>query len=147
LSSLLLGAKEYAASENHAREALKLNPESANGYKLLAAALVHQKRTAEADAIAARAESAILDDLAPDLWVGRAMLAEGIELEKAESYMKKYLAQPPEPVEPTLAMAHFWIGQLYEKLGRKTDARSEMEAALRIQPDLDSAKRELKHLN
>src|SRR5579872_2109131 len=83
LSNFLLAAKEYAASENHARKALELNADSANGYKLLAAALVHQKRTAEAEAIAARAESAIPDDLAAGLWVGRAMLAEGFDLEKA----------------------------------------------------------------
>jgi tetratricopeptide (TPR) repeat protein len=147
LANHYLSVKEYAAAEQHARAAIDLAPENALAYKLLASSLVRLKRVLDAEAIAIRAEKAIPDDLAPYQWAARSMLAEGVDLEKAESFLRKYLSQPPEPVEPSLAQTHVYIAQVYEKLSRKSDARSELEAALRLQPDFEPAKHELKRLN
>jgi hypothetical protein len=52
----------------------------------------------------------------------------------------------PEAGEPPLAAAHWRLGQVLEKEGKKTDAIVEMEEAVRLQPDLKEAKEDLKRL-
>jgi hypothetical protein len=43
-------------------------------------------------------------------------------------------------------MAHRSLGLLYEKEGRKSDAISELQTALRLKPDFEAAKQDLKRL-
>ena len=107
---LLNGANpNFAKGELHARAANELNPDRISGYRLLAYALAAQKRFDEAAKVVARAELAIPDDLSPCVSVARAMLRVNAELPKAESYLKKYLAETkePEPNAPPLAAAHY----------------------------------------
>jgi tetratricopeptide (TPR) repeat protein len=146
LANSFLNRKEYAATEQHAREALKIDADQISAYKLLAASLVYLKRVDEAVAVVQRAESAIPDDFAPYLSAARAMLALGSDLDKAEAYIRKYLSQPPEGEEPPLAGAHWSLGLVFEKQGRKVEARGELETALRLKPDFEQAKRDLKRL-
>ena len=74
------------------------------------------------------------------------MLQQGSDLQTAEAYVRKYLAQPPEPGWPPLAGAHWTLGLICEKRGDRTQARAEMETALRLKPDFEPAKRDLKRL-
>jgi len=96
----------------------------------------------------ARAEAAVPDDLSPYVFAARAMLREGAELPKAESYLKKYIGETKEPEAgaPIIAGAHWSLGLVYEKEGRKADARSELETAVRLKPDFEPAKKDLKRL-
>jgi tetratricopeptide (TPR) repeat protein len=68
------------------------------------------------------------------------------EIPKAEQYFRKHLSQPPEGLAPSLSAAHWRLGLALEKLGRKQDAIEQMEEALRLQPDFENAKRDLKRL-
>jgi predicted TPR repeat methyltransferase len=52
----------------------------------------------------------------------------------------------PEAGEPPWAGAHWRLGQVLEKEGKKSDAIAEMEEALRLQPDLKPAKEDLNRL-
>jgi hypothetical protein len=76
------------------------------------------------------------------------MLREGVELPKAEAYLKKYIneTKEPEPDSPIIAGAHWSLGLVFEKEGRKAEARSELETAVRLKPDFEQAKRDLKRL-
>jgi len=76
------------------------------------------------------------------------MLRDGADLSKAEACLKKYLDQTNEPEvgAPLIAGAHWSLGLVYEKEGRKADARSELETALRLRPDFEPARRDLKRL-
>jgi len=146
---LLNGANpNFAKGELHARAANELNPDRVSGYRLLAFALAAQKRFDEAAKVVARAEVAIPDDLSPYVSTARGMLRVNAELPKAESYLKKYLAETkePEPNAPPLAAAHYWLGLVYEKEGRKPEAVSELETALRLKPDFEPAKQDLKRI-
>jgi len=137
-----------AACEQQSRAALDLNPDRVDAYRWLAYALVLEKRFDDAAKVIARAEAAVPDDLAPYVHAARAMLREGVELPKAETYLKKYIneTKEPEPDSTPIAGAHWSLGLVYEKEGRKADARSELETAVRLKPDFEQAKKDLKRL-
>ncbi len=137
-----------ALAEQHGKAALDLNPDRIEAYRVLAAALSLGKKYDDAAKLIARAETAIPDDLSPYVYAARAMLREGVELPKAEAYLKRYIegTKEPEVGAPLLAGAHWSLGLVYEKEGRKSDARSELETALRLKPDFEPPKRDLKRM-
>lgn len=136
------------AAEQHLKAALDLNPDRIEAYRLLAFALVLQDRFDDAGKVISRAEAAVPDDISPSYYAARAMLRSGKELAKAEAYLKKYLAETkePEPGAPSIALAHWSLGLVYEKEGRKGEARTELETAVRLKPDFEQAKRDLKRV-
>ena len=138
--------KNYVLAEKLASEAIQVNPDRIAAYCTLVQALVKQNRISDVSGILARAEAAIPDNLAPYIVAGRVMLNQGADLQTAQAYLRKYLTQPPEPGWPPHAGAHWSLGLLYEKRGEKAQARSEMDAALRLNPDFEPAKRDLKRL-
>jgi tetratricopeptide (TPR) repeat protein len=150
LAAYYVNAKQanYGAAEQHARAALELNPDRIGPYRILAYALVLQKRVDEAVRVVARAESAVPDELSPRVYLARALLKDNTDLPKAEVYLKKYLSETkePEPNGPSIASVHWWLGLVYEKEGRIPDARSELETAIKLKPDFEAAKKDLKRL-
>ena len=148
LANYYLGAQHanLSLAGQHAGEALKVNPDRVGAYVLLAQVFLKENRIDELKKILAEAEKAVPDNAAPYRAAGRAMLQQGADLQSAEAYVRKYLAQPPEPGWPPLAGAHWSLGLIYEKRGEKAQARAEMETALRLKPDFEPAKRDLKRL-
>ncbi len=132
----------------YAQAALDLNPDRIGAYRLLAFSLVTEKRLDEAAKMITRAESAIPDDLSPYVYAARALLRDGVELAKAEAYLKKYFTETrePEPGAPLIAGAHWSLARVYEKEGRQPEARAELETALRLRPDFEPAKSDLKRM-
>jgi len=65
---------------------------------------------------------------------------------RAERYFRKYLSQEPEGHAPSLSRAHWRLGQALEKQGRKPEGISEIEMAVRLEPDFEGAKKDLKRL-
>jgi Tfp pilus assembly protein PilF len=61
---------------------------------------------------------------------------------RGEETLKKYLAYRPKEEEPSIARAYYWLGGIYEKLGKKAEAKSNYAASLKINPnqkDVDAA--------
>ena len=142
-------------AEKYAREAIKSDPTRAAGYSMLASNLAAQSRWKDLEECLALAERNVPDDLAPYYQAGRLILAKyaagqdpapNRDLSRAEGYFRKYLSAEPEGGEPTTAHAHWRLGLVLEKEGRKSEARSELETALRLKPDLSEAKKDLKRL-
>src|SRR5262249_54500279 len=73
-------------------------------------------------------------------------LTKDKDLPRAERYFRKYLSQEPEGQTPSLAAAHWRLGLVLEKQGRKPEAITEMETALRLQPSFAPAKKDLQRL-
>ncbi|HLJ45370.1 MAG TPA: tetratricopeptide repeat protein [Bryobacteraceae bacterium] len=138
--------KDLAQAERLANDAIGANPDRISAYVLAVQILVKQNRSKEAPALLAKAEAAIPDNLVPYLAAGRALLEQGSDLQTAETYIRKYLTQTPEPGWPPLAGAHWSLALLHEKRGDKPQARTELETALRLKPDFEPAKRDLKRL-
>jgi len=60
--------------------------------------------------------------------------------------LNHYLSGTPEGRKASHAEAHVLLASLYTKEGRKSDALRELATALRLQPDLEAAKAELKRV-
>jgi hypothetical protein len=93
-----------------------------------------------------RAEAAIDDDLSPYVSAARALLHEGVNLPTAEAWLHKYLneTKEPEPTAPPFAAVHWSLGLVFEKLGRTEEAKRELETAVRLNPEFEPAREDLK---
>jgi hypothetical protein len=60
--------------------------------------------------------------------------------------LRKYLTQEREAGAPTHGVAQWRLGLVLEHQGRKADAIAAIEAAVKAEPSLDSAKKDLKRL-
>ncbi|HUI56390.1 MAG TPA: tetratricopeptide repeat protein [Bryobacteraceae bacterium] len=146
LAKFCLGtAKQYAEGEAQARTALRIDPTRTGAHVALVAALIAQDKWGELDAALAEAEKDVPDDLSPYFRAGLSSLAKGTELARAERYFRKYLAQEPEPFAPKWAQAHWRLGQVLEKEGRKADAIAEWQEAVKLNPE-SPAKQDLKRV-
>lgn len=65
---------------------------------------------------------------------GRLAAISGLNLARGRDFLNKYLTHKPADDEPALARAWYWIGMIYEKEGRKADAKQSFQTALRLAP-------------
>ena len=124
--------KKFEEAERHAREAVRLHPDRAAPYGFLAATLVQQDKWTDLDAALAQAEKADSDNLYPYYRAAHNCLGRKVELPRAERYLRKYLAQEPEPHSPSLAAAHWRLGLVLEQEGRKPEAIAELQQAVKL---------------
>lgn len=138
--------KKYDLAEKYLREAQQVEPDRIGAYSRLASLFAFQTRWQDLDSIIPQAEKAVHDNLAPYYSAGRTLTNNGKDNARAERYFQKYLSLEPEITFPTHAHARWQLGLLYEKMGRKPEAIRELETALRLKPDLEDAKKDLKRL-
>ena len=79
--------------------------------------------------------------------LGRTASLANTNLARGEEALKKYVAYSPKENEPTLANAHYFLGDLYEKQGRKADAKQSYQTALKLNPSLKRASEALKRVS
>ena len=65
--------------------------------------------------------------------IGRLAAQTGQRLDRGEQALKKYLGEPPREGFPPLSSAHYRLGAIYERTGRKELARQEYEESLRLE--------------
>ncbi len=138
--------KKLDLAEKHSREALKIDPGRAGAYSQLSAVFAVQERWTDLDTILVQSEKNVPDNLNPFYQAGRQLIDAGKDLPRAEKYFRKYLSQEPEPNAPSLGAGHWRLGQVLEKMGRKAESVSEYETAVRLDPKLEQAKKDLKRL-
>jgi tetratricopeptide (TPR) repeat protein len=146
LANFYIGRKNYAAGETGARDMLRIDRGRITAYLFLVAICVAQEKWQQLDATLADSEKNVPDDFDAYYQAGRILYTEGKDLPRAERYFKKYLSQDPEIGAPALAHAHWRLGLVYEKEGRKPEAIQELQTAVTMKPDLDDAKKDLKRL-
>lgn len=78
--------------------------------------------------------------------VGRISALSGLNPARGEAAMLLYLQHRPGPEEPSLAWAHFRLGQIYEHMTRNDAARKSFRAALDADPKHKEARKALKKL-
>jgi Tfp pilus assembly protein PilF len=79
--------------------------------------------------------------------LGRIASLADSNLARGEEALKQYLAYTPKENEPTLASAHTFLGAVYEKEGKKAEAKQAYEAALRLNPTLKQPAEGLKRVS
>jgi tetratricopeptide (TPR) repeat protein len=142
------GANQLPSAEDEARRALALDPQRVDAYRILAAAYVATAHWQQLDALLMRARTAVPDDLAPEFTAAQMILECHIatELARAETYLRDYLHQPVDGLEPSSAAAHWRLGNVLEGQGHRSAAVAELETALRMDGSLAEARKDLRRL-
>lgn len=138
--------KKYDLAEKYALEAMKLDDQRIGLYTVLGLIYTVTERWKDLDTLLEQSEKKIPDDFGAYYQSGKAALASGKDLPRAERYFRKYLTMEPEGGEPHWAAAHWRLGQVLEKEGKKPEAIAEMQEAVRLEPDFKQAKEDLKRL-
>jgi tetratricopeptide (TPR) repeat protein len=148
LASLYSNPKNprLALAEKEALAARNIEPDGVGPYQILAGVYAMEERWSDLEAILAAAEQQVPDSLAPHLRAAGALLAIGKDLPRAERYTRKYFDQEPEPTGATHAFAHWRLGLILEKEGKKAEAVAEVTTATRLDPKLEQAQKDLKRL-
>ncbi len=135
------------AAEQQARALAQLDAHRVAAYNGLALVYAMRGNLTALDTTLADAERAVPDNFAPFYQAGRVLVTTaGGDLVRAERYLRKYLTIEPEPGQPGHAAAHWRLGQVLEKQNKKSEAIAEIEQAVRMNPSLEDAKKDLKRL-
>lgn len=124
----------YDLAEKHASQAVSEAPDRVAGYAMLARVYARQRRTADLERALRDAERNVPDNLAPFLNAANALLADGADLPRAESYIRRYLSQEREGGGTTPGVARWRLALVLEKEGRRQEAIAEAENAARLEP-------------
>ncbi|HTO90819.1 MAG TPA: tetratricopeptide repeat protein [Candidatus Sulfotelmatobacter sp.] len=138
--------QKWDEAEKNARAASEAEPDRAIPYLLLASIYAHQQRWSDLDAVLSAADAACPDDRNPWYQSGRILLLDGTDLPRAEKSFRRFLEIEPEPNGPTLAHGRWRLALVLEKEGKRSEAVAELEEALKLKPDLDPAKKDLKRM-
>ena len=133
-------------AEKEALAAKRIDPDRTTPYSILAAVYAATERWADLDAVLSEAEKKIPDNLSPYLRASGTLLASGKDLPRAERYARRYLEQEPEPNASTHAVAHWRVGLILEKQGRRTEAVAALQAATKADPKFEQAQKDLKRV-
>lgn len=78
--------------------------------------------------------------------IGRTSALSGQSSEEGIAALKKYIGMPHAANESQNQHAYLRLGQIYAKLGKKTEAKAAFQAALKLDPKFADAKKELAKL-
>ena len=79
--------------------------------------------------------------------IGHLAALSGNSLARGELTLKKYLAYTPKDDEPSIARAHYWLGGVYEKQGKKAEAKASYAASLKINPNQKDVEAAIKRVS
>ncbi|HEX2834382.1 MAG TPA: tetratricopeptide repeat protein [Thermoanaerobaculia bacterium] len=80
--------------------------------------------------------------------IGQWTAKSGKELARGEASLRKYLGHKPADNDPPHAATWYWLGQVQEKQGRKADAKTSYDNALKLAPgdkDVIAAKKRVSY--
>jgi len=136
--------KDLAAEEAAYKAAIAAEPDTAQGYYSLAAFYRRQSKWSEAFATYEQLMKAKPDEVIARAGWGFTAAQSGTNLDRGERELKFFLANLNTDIPtPTIAAAHFRLGQIYEKTSRKEMAAAEYTEAFRINPQLLEARKAL----
>ncbi|HWZ94625.1 MAG TPA: tetratricopeptide repeat protein [Opitutaceae bacterium] len=78
--------------------------------------------------------------------IGYIAATTGRRLDRGEAALKEYLTHTPSDTQPSLAYAHYRLGNIYQKKSDSDAARKEYQAALALDPHLKQAANALNNL-
>ncbi len=138
-----------SAAEAEAKHARLLDPRRVEAYKVLAMVYARAGRWNDLDAVLQQSRNSVTDDRTPAFLAADVILARNAadQMQRAEQLLRDYLAQPAEGQEPTHAAAHWKLGQVLEKQGRRGEAVRELQTAVQQDGSLEGARKDLKRLS
>jgi tetratricopeptide (TPR) repeat protein len=138
--------RDPARSEKLALQAVQAEPWRTGGWQVLASLYAYQERYAELDDMLKRSEAAEPSHLAPWYQAGRQLVVSHKDPVRAEGYLRHYLSQEPEIGAQSWASARWRLALALEQQGKKSEAIGELNTAVKLDPKLEDAKKDLKRL-
>jgi Tfp pilus assembly protein PilF len=135
-----LARAEYAAC-------VKEQPASPKARYLYGSAMIGEKKY---DQALAEFETSIkLDANYMPGWfqIGHMAALTGKDMARGEEALKRYLNYKPAKDEPGIHRAHYWLGGIYEKQGKKAEAKAEYTTSLKINPKQKDVQEALKRVS
>ncbi|MEO5628324.1 MAG: tetratricopeptide repeat protein [Thermomonas sp.] len=143
----LLAQARIAMHEKKPADALKayeqaLAMKPADAQVKLALIMGYQQTKRWKDAYAMASQWTVDEPKKPKPWyqIGRIAAESGQYLPEGEAALRTYLKLTPETGDAEPKHARFRLGQVLAKAGRKDEARTELQAAIRIDPKFKEAK-------
>lgn len=131
--------KDPAAAERHYRAVLARLPREDRARIGPSSLLQQQERWDDARALGDAAVDADPDDLVASCQQGRLAANPGTRLDAGETALRRALAADPLPEGLARAAAHWRLGQVLDRLGRRDEAIAALAGALRLDPKLEDA--------
>ena len=138
--------KKYDLAEKEYKAAIVDFPEKINARFSLGYFYQNQKRFDEAFEVFEQMIADSSENWGAFYQVGRTGALSGQNLDRAEACYKLYSQNERRPNNPSLASAHWRLGMVYEHKRQKDLAGKEYRAALKLDPELEQAKKALKKL-
>ena len=138
--------KKFDQAEEQFRAAMKIDAAKIEPYSGLATIYTKQEQWQKLDGLLAQSEHEIGDNLAPYFESARVLMENNKDLQRAELYLRKYTSQEAEGNAPTIGVAHWRLGQVLDRLGRRPEAIAELNRAVQLSPGFDQAKKDLKKM-
>jgi tetratricopeptide (TPR) repeat protein len=139
--------KDFADADAEFKQALESHPKS---IELIYDIGDYAVRRSQADRLIQVAElGAQAAPLDPRGMFYRAvgLILRNEKLEQAERFLREYLKKAPKRSGyPRFAIAHEWLGRLYENQGERESAVQEYQAALQLEPKNKSARESLRRV-
>jgi len=143
-----VAAKKLDLARNEYVAMLKEQPSSARAHYLYGVYLMLTEKNYKAASDELESAVKLDDSYMPSFFqIGHVAALSGANLTHGEEALKKYLAYLPKEDEPSIARAYFWLGGIYEKEGRKADAKASYAASLKINPSQKDADEALKRVS
>lgn len=138
--------KDRAAAEREYAAAVAAAPDSVIAYNVLGDLYRRTGRYDQAFATFERMRRALPNEASALYFIGRTSAVSGQRLADGEQALKQYIAANRKDTDPPLASAHFRLGVIYEKQGKRDEARQAYEATLKIDPGQGEAREGLKRV-
>jgi tetratricopeptide (TPR) repeat protein len=122
-------------------------PDSASPFNRLVGLYVAAGRYADAFRIIDARLAARHDDTWASYQLGRTAALSGERLEQGAAALRRYMRAANYQPGASEAHAHLRLGMILEKSGDVNAARTEYEAAIRLDPKLEDGRRALQHLS
>lgn len=143
---MLPDVKKYDKAEEQFRAALKIDANKIEPYVGLANIYAQRDDAPKLDEVLAQSEKAIPDNLLPYFEAGRVLMDNNKDLGRAEAFFRRYVSQEAEGNAPSVGIAHWRLGQVLARLGRRPEAIAELNRAVQLSPGFDQAKKDLKKM-
>ena len=138
--------QDIPGAERLAKQATELEPWRIGGWQVLAGVQAHEHRWTELEATFAASEAATGGRREAWHTAATQLLLEKVEPARAERYLRYYLEREPEIGSFSFAATHWRIAQSLEQQSRVPEAIAELQAALKLDPKFEPAKKDLKRL-
>jgi tetratricopeptide (TPR) repeat protein len=139
--------KDYATADAEFTKALESKPKSAGLIYNIGDYFSQRRQADKLILVADLGESAAPADPRAKFYRAQAFILKGENLPDAEKLLREYLrVAPVRSNYPKPWQVHYWLGQLFEKQKNLAAARSEYEAALKLNAKSKAAQEALKKL-